>query len=859
MFNNTDNELRRYEEAELYSATATPDMFSDIKSQFNTVTGQTDLLAPLPSGGFVRLASQAPDIMVEAPAMPGQGADAPLPVEGPIARAAEQTALETEPATAEMRPSLAGRTEVVKEVTKGLINGAIVQPANFLKENFGLYDPLAVQFVDPQTGEFDFKLHIMSREEKADLDAKMAAGELPYAMSLDDLVAPDKDASAVAGAAGGISQFLGAYLGIGKLFRVGSGFTGAMTQGAAADFLAFDGSDKAVTDMLLDMGWIEPNMITELLKKDPTDPDYVGRFQAAVEGAGLGAVIEKGLIPFLGLAFRAVKDKDVPVDAARQAIQQGKLMMQGALLKAGQNAELRMAERGPAVDFLSSTMMSGVDPTIATDPLVAAAGRAVTPELRLGPASDQEMFGQLAQPYRVTVEGFTPTGTGKQSMIPRKMTPGNFQATTIKLDELAQQFPDPLASDETYATMVATMQNVGEVSAPPRWMVEHANNIEQWADWFKGLTPDQIKAADEGLAVQKNFQDAYAAGAGPELTGQLMLWSILSRMLSAFPHEGGYIDLAEAATPFIQKAAAGNWSDADTAAWLEMVPNAIPEGAPGKSATSNANDFGKVFLKKMAAVDENGVSALTRLHEMVADPTKSSAEIRRAYYGLASDTGIANKILSFALLVSGRNDVVVLDRIQINRMWAGGDKVYDDIMKQFEGAQGLAQYEALERSLASKVGGMYEAAGRGDVGSVGRYHWESWVLSSGQIVAHPTLEGVVRAGAPDASAKIPPTASTPVSEGRFHRKYYGVSYEKLPSGGNRLVYKTSTGDPYQFTKPQLDDMFKEAFNKKSGVLPEDFPGVGAFEGGSIPWFEYEGVDRGKLDELIRQAGKPADN
>ena len=77
------------------------------------------------------------------------------------------------------------------------------------------------------------------------------------------------------------------------------------------------------------------------------------------------------------MAFRAVKDKDVPVDAARQAIQQGKLMMQGALLKAGQNAELRMAERGPAVDFLANSMMSGVDPTIATDPLVSAAGRAV--------------------------------------------------------------------------------------------------------------------------------------------------------------------------------------------------------------------------------------------------------------------------------------------------------------------------------------------------------------------------------------------------------------------------------------------------------------------------------------------------
>ena len=380
-FLNTDREIERYDEAELFAETAKPEMFPDIRSKFNVDTGRTDLMAPLPSGGFVTLASNAPDIMVEAPAMPGQGADAALPVEGPIARAAEQTALETEPATAEMRPSLAGRTEVVKEATKALISGAIVEPANFLKDNFGLYDPLAVQFVDPKTGEFDFKLHIMSREEKADLDAKMAAGELPYAMSLDDLVAPDKDASAVAGVAGGISQFLGAYLGIGKLFRVGSGFTGAMTQGAAADFLAFDGSDKAVTDMLLDMGWIEPNMITELLKKDPNDPDYQGRFKAAIEGAGLGGVIEKALIPALGLAFRAIKDKDVPVDAARQAIQQGKLMMQGALLKAGQNAELRMAERGPAVDFLANTMMSGVDPTIATDPLVAAAGRAVGGDL----------------------------------------------------------------------------------------------------------------------------------------------------------------------------------------------------------------------------------------------------------------------------------------------------------------------------------------------------------------------------------------------------------------------------------------------------------------------------------------------
>ena len=829
-FLNTDREIERYDEAELFAETAKPEMFPNIRSKFNIDTGRTDLMAPLPSGGFVTLASNAPDIMVEAPIMPGMGADAALPVED------DEFQLQSIRNFAASGANISSRDDYLAAgYSDQLIDASGVMGET--QQDTGSIEPLSTteiegilseggtvfQNSDPTMRENGataltetlIELRVNERREElleqyAKPDASEAETEA-LNVEISRIIASEQPemrslSENLADAVFGNKNVLGTGVG---------------------DF---------VTAGVMDMqeGW---RMYTDALRNDSPANRALGVLLMA---AGVAEATGVGLL--LGKTIK----KSIPI-------------MQSALVSAGQNAELRMAERGPAVDFLSSSMMSGVDPTIVTDPLVAAAGRAVTPALRLGPASDQEMFGQLAQPYRVTVEGFTPTGTGKQSMIPRKMNPGNFQATTIKLDELAQQFPDPLASDETYATMVATMQNVGEVSAPPRWMVEHANNIEQWADWFKGLTPDQIKAADEGLAVQKNFTDAYAAGAGPELTGQLMLWSILSRMLSAFPHEGGYIDLAEAATPFIQKAAAGNWSDADTAAWLEMVPNAIPEGAPGKSATSNANDFGKVFLKKMAAVDENGVSALTRLHEMVADPTKSSAEIRRAYYGLASDTGIANKILSFALLVSGRNDVVVLDRIQINRMWAGGDKVYDDIMKQFEGAQGLAQYEALERSLASKVGGMYEAAGRGDVGSVGRYHWESWVLSSGQIVAHPTLEGVVRAGAPDASAKIPPTASTPVSEGRFHRKYYGVSYEKLPSGGNRLVYKTSTGDPYQFTKPQLDDMFKEAFNKKSGVLPEDFPGVGAFEGGSIPWFEYEGVDRGKLDELIRQAGKPADN
>jgi hypothetical protein len=189
-------------------------------------------------------------------------------------------------------------------------------------------------------------------------------------------------------------------------------------------------------------------------------------------------------------------------------------------------------------------------------------------------------------------------------------------------------------------------------------------------------------------------------------------------------------------------------------------------------------------------------------------------------------------------------------------MWAGGDKVYDDIMGQFEGAQGLAQYEALERSLAPRIDEVYRMVGREGEGSVGRYHWESWVLSSGQVVSHPTLEAVVRAGTPDVPRSAPPTSGTPVMEGRFHRWNYGVRYERTPEGGNRYVYETSTGEPYQFTKAELDDMFRQVRQRRSGVLPENFPGVSSFEGGDIPWYEYEGVNRERLDEIIRQSGRP---
>lgn len=241
---------------------------------------------------------------------------------------------------------------IVSEVGKGLARGTITEPANFLKDSFGLYDPLAFQLVDPQTGEFDPKILFMSREEKAALDEKMAAGEMPYAVNLDDLVSADPG-TPIAGLAGGIAQFAGAYAGLGKLFRLNKGLVTAAGRGAGADFLAFGGDEGRLTDMLLEMG-VPDAMVPDFFKTDPNDPDYIGRFKTALEGAGLGAMIET-----IGPLYRAIKNGDMSPQAVSQLLSDGKEKAKRFMVQQIDDAEQRVANNsgtlysnpvGPLVD-----------------------------------------------------------------------------------------------------------------------------------------------------------------------------------------------------------------------------------------------------------------------------------------------------------------------------------------------------------------------------------------------------------------------------------------------------------------------------------------------------------------------------
>ena len=351
----TDDEMNRYDEAALYAKTVKPDLAPGIRSSFNVGTGQTDLLAPLPSGGFVKLGSQAPeitveapDIMVEAPAMPGMGADAALPVEddefqlqsirnyaasganissrddylaaGYTDQQIDASGVmgETQQKTGSIEPL--STTEIEDILSKG---GTVFQNSDpTMRENgaAALTETLIELRVNERREEL-LEQYAKPDASEAETEAlnveisRIIASEQPEMRSLSENLAD---------AVFGNKNVLGTGVG---------------------DF---------VTAGVMDMqeGW---RMYTDALRNDSPANRALGVLLMAAgvaEAPGVGMVLGKTI------------KKSIP-------------MMQSAMVSMGQNAELRMAERGPAVDFLSSTMMSGVDPTIATDPLVAAAGRAV--------------------------------------------------------------------------------------------------------------------------------------------------------------------------------------------------------------------------------------------------------------------------------------------------------------------------------------------------------------------------------------------------------------------------------------------------------------------------------------------------
>lgn len=431
------------------------------------------------------------------------------------------------------------------------------------------------------------------------------------------------------------------------------------------------------------------------------------------------------------------------------------------------------------------------------------------------------------------------------------------------LDDVISRHPEPFSSEEAFSNMWADALGDTDVPIPPYRFIQMANE-GRLHDEMLDLTPDQLRMADDGLEFANDFASLYRAGGNAQAdattTAKLTLWGMLSRGVSPSVQEAGFLDAINGIEPFIQAALGGKFDDKMLVRYLDWASGVIKEGSFGRGTQHNLNAFGKDFLRKMGA-GEAGNSPLQQFHDLLSDLSVSSKDVRRRFYELADDPGINNKVLSFMMLLAGRKDVVIIDRIQAKaffddgrfddlNLWDGekvrtgtdklATKAGTSLAEIFKGHRGLLLYEQIEAELARQLPKGVTA---------GEWHWKTWVKRGNQEADHASLLGLIK----QARGDLDPYVGAKAREGRFGTWNYGFSQVKTKRGF-RFEYPASDGTIYTFTKDTKEALISDIKKRGSGVIPKGFSVQKAGKEGR-PWTEAEGVDLGKLDELIRKHGR----
>ena len=435
------------------------------------------------------------------------------------------------------------------------------------------------------------------------------------------------------------------------------------------------------------------------------------------------------------------------------------------------------------------------------------------------------------------------------------------------IDDILAKFPNADTSPLEWSKMMAYAFATHDVVIPPYRFLKDINSDGAFKSLSR-LSAGQIADATHGFENAKAFREAYLSKElDVETTGKLFAWSFLSRGVSPYTQEGLFIDAFHGLDEWVQKAAAGNLTEADFPAYEAWASSVAPKGSgqPGSGATHNLNAFGKLFLFKMGQKDENGVSLLQTMHNMMEDPNMTGQQIRRWFIQNTEGVGIDNKVVSFTLLVAGFPDVMVLDRVQIRQLWDDGRfgdrNLYDGrkvdgkpvagsaLSEITYGARGLLIYEAIERALAKRVENLYTSLGRPEDASIGRYHWETWVADSQQEASHGTLDAILH----DAKGDSAMIAEVTAKEGEYGAYAYGARYGRDASGPY-FLYSTPGGSEYRFTVPAFREFMDAVKSPANKVVPTKFK---VTEAGNAPWFEKAEVNKQALDDLAkRYSGEP---
>jgi len=217
---NTDFEVSKYYDAqEMNDAGFDPAIIKDKKSVFNPESGMNDILTSMPSGGYVKIGEEEPEVMAEAPAqpeMPGMSEAAPAQaaaeeakrlqeIQGSYSlddlRAAGYTDQQISAAGLDVQPEPMTEQEVAQYISEGapLVDadptlrdqGAqIVSTYVFDAAVAGLRDELAEQGMGPEEIERTVKAREgeLFREAEVYSNALFGTGATGYEVGLGDFL-----------------------------------------------------------------------------------------------------------------------------------------------------------------------------------------------------------------------------------------------------------------------------------------------------------------------------------------------------------------------------------------------------------------------------------------------------------------------------------------------------------------------------------------------------------------------------------------------------------------------------------------------------------------------------------------------
>ena len=353
----------------------------------------------------------------------------------------------------------------VQDAVTGVV-GLASDIGSYLDENVG-----SLGYVRMGQNGFEYTRELPPGEDVMRLDDAFQAGLKNLGIDV-----PQGDSSAEA-IARGLIQF-GA--GMAAAPVRGASYLSMMARGGFADAL-FDPEAGNLSTLLREYG-LDNAVLEYLDSKVDEDADAAARLEArfkqSLEGAGLGIPIDMVIT-----GFRLAKSND----GLRETIR-------NKLVSAGEAAEARIADRAG-----STTLYSGIDPSLITDPIIAAAGKVAAKTKESGVISEGGL--PIAQEkgdenLRLHTQRLSQAAEGKK---PYPGAPKN-PRTVIRAPE-GSDLPDVVVGNIEPGDW---QQRIEKTMSP--------EEINKAASWYKVVFGEFQKQADGDPEEIARLTDAWFAG-----------------------------------------------------------------------------------------------------------------------------------------------------------------------------------------------------------------------------------------------------------------------------------------------------------------------------------------------------------